>query len=320
MLVVIFGESCTGKSTFAAKLASSLHAKVFTGKDYLRLEKNESSAMKAFQAILKNAVLGKNVIYVISERELLNLIPEGAVKVLVTADLKTIKERFAARMRGNLPPPVAAMLEKKHGSFDSEPCDFHLSSGSDIESLCKKILLHAQAIQLLLMRPTREYAEEIDAYREEFLASGDSMDGCGSLRRHCAEEWLEYNKILSKPETCPSNRVVSTQFICVRERDQKIVGMLQVRHYFNEYLEKYAGHIGYSVRPSERRKGYAKWMLKNVLPYCKSLGLEKVLVCCIDSNEASRKTILANHGAYDGTVYEPDEGVNLERYWIKTSE
>ena len=92
--------------------------------------------------------------------------------------------------------------------------------------------------------------------------------------------------------------------------------MFQIRHYFNAYLEKYGGHIGYSVAPSERRKGYASQMLKLALPKCKELGIDKVLITCIEDNIGSRKTILANGGVYESSVYEPDEKINLERYWI----
>ena len=90
-------------------------------------------------------------------------------------------------------------------------------------------------------------------------------------------------------------------------------------HTFNEYLEKYAGHIGYAVRPSERRKGYAKWMLAKSLVFCRELGLNRVLVCCKTENEASRRTILANGGIYEKTVYEPERQIELERYWIDLS-
>ena len=92
--------------------------------------------------------------------------------------------------------------------------------------------------------------------------------------------------------------------------------MIQVRHSLNEYLENYGGHIGYSVCPSERRKGYAAKMLAAVLPYCRELGLEKVMVSCADNNEGSRKTILKNGGVYDSAVFEPDKKINLEKYWI----
>ena len=102
----------------------------------------------------------------------------------------------------------------------------------------------------------------------------------------------------------------------VREEDGKIVGMIDIRHTLSPYLEKYGGHIGYSVAPDERRKGYAALMLKMALPKCRELGIEKVLITCISGNEGSRKTILKNGGVYESTVDEPDEGVRLERYWI----
>lgn len=92
--------------------------------------------------------------------------------------------------------------------------------------------------------------------------------------------------------------------------------MIQFRHYFNEFLEKYGGHIGYSVRPEERRKGYAKKMLSNCLNICKAYGLEKVLVTCIQGNVGSQRTILANGGVYESTIYCESDNVYLERYWI----
>jgi len=147
------------------------------------------------------------------------------------------------------------------------------------------------------------------------------MDGTGPLRRY--EDMKEYldvtNSFLNK-DTLPENMVIATQFLCIRKSDSKLVGMIQVRHYFNEFLELYGGNIGYSVRPSERRRGYATWMLHNILPFCRSVGLEKVLVSCIDTNEGSRKTILTNGGVYDKTVNFKDSNVNLERYWIDLNE
>ena len=69
------------------------------------------------------------------------MLPEGALRILVTADLEVIKERFAQRMRGQLPAPVAMMLEKKHGCFDAESHDIHVVSGeTDTEIVCKQIL------------------------------------------------------------------------------------------------------------------------------------------------------------------------------------
>ena len=168
-----------------------------------------------------------------------------------------------------------------------------------------------------LVEPSMAYDKQIQAYRREFLTYGGSMDGCGSLRRfETTQEWLDQVETLKRPETTPAHLVPMTQFLFVREEDDKIVGVIQIRHYFNEYLEKYAGHIGYSVCPSERRKGYATQMLRQVLPECRRLGLERVLVCCVRENEGSRRTILNNGGVYESTVYLAERDAYLERYWI----
>ena len=168
-----------------------------------------------------------------------------------------------------------------------------------------------------LVEPTMEYANEILNFRQEFLDCGDSMDGSSSLRKfERVEDWLKEVERFKRRETVPSGLVPSTQFICIRESDRRLVGMIQIRHELNDFLRNYAGHIGYSVRPSERRKGYAAWMLSSVLPYCKSLDINDVLVSCLVGNEGSRRTILRNGGVYAETVLEPREDVLLEKYWI----
>lgn len=171
--------------------------------------------------------------------------------------------------------------------------------------------------EFILLRPTSEYASQIIEYRQEFLDAGDSMDGTGPLRRF--ENPEEYIKICAEyedPEKVPSHLVPATQFFFIRKSDNKLVGMIQVRHRFNDYLEKYAGNIGYSVRPSERHKGYAKEMLEMVLPFCRKVGIDKVMIACIDGNIGSEKTILANGGIYESTIHEPNSNRNLKRFWI----
>ena len=170
---------------------------------------------------------------------------------------------------------------------------------------------------LFLVKPSSEYANQIIEYRQEFLNAGDSMDGTGSLRRfENPEEYIKTCAEYEDPQTVPTHLVPATQFLFIRKSDNKLVGMIQVRHCFNDYLEKYAGHIGYSVRPSERRKGYAKEMLRITLPFCREIGLNKVLITCTDGNIGSEKTILANGGVYESTIHEPNENKNLKRFWI----
>lgn len=139
MVIGIFGESCTGKSTLAVRLNDALRAEVFTGKDYLRLAKNEAVAAKLFEKKLQSAMTGEHIVYVISEKAHLSLLPEGALRVLMTADLELILDRFAARMHGNLPEPVRQMLERKHGCFDREPHRFHIHN-NDLGPVWDQIL------------------------------------------------------------------------------------------------------------------------------------------------------------------------------------
>lgn len=137
MVIGIIGENCSGKSTLAEAIQQEIPAEIITGKDYLRMAKTEGVAATLFTEKLRKAVFGDNVIYVISEPEQLSLLPAGAVRILVYADLDTIKERFRARMHGNMPAPVAQMLERKHGIFDGEAYDYRFDSvNDDAASLC----------------------------------------------------------------------------------------------------------------------------------------------------------------------------------------
>ena len=138
MVIGIIGENCSGKSTLAEKIKAELGAEIITGKDYLRMAKSESEAVSLFREKLRRAVSGDNIIYVISDPEHVKLLPDGAIRILVTADLETIKERFRARMRGNLPAPVALMLERKHGMFDSGEYDYRFDGATgDAEAFCE---------------------------------------------------------------------------------------------------------------------------------------------------------------------------------------
>ena len=97
--------------------------------------------------------------------------------------------------------------------------------------------------------------------------------------------------------------------------DNCIVGTIQIRHTLNDFLLNFGGHIGYSIRPSERRKGYGTRMLALALNKCRGLGLDKVLITCNDKNEASAKTIVKNGGVLEDKRIERDGGI-VRRYWI----
>jgi len=170
--------------------------------------------------------------------------------------------------------------------------------------------------ECILVKPDKRYADKILAFRKEFAESG-SMDGCGALK-HTDDpyEFIRRCELENNPNTVPEGRVQATLFLMLREKDEKILGLIQIRHYLNDYLEKYGGHIGYSVCPSERRKGYAKTMLRAVLPFCRELGIEKALLTCNADNIGSERTIMSCGGKFESEIYEPLEGKSLKRFWI----
>lgn len=169
---------------------------------------------------------------------------------------------------------------------------------------------------LILIQPDETMLDEIAAYRNAMLKAGSSMDGCSGLQNYeSATEWLAHVRSLEKPETCPAHLVTATLYVCVRKTDGCIVGMIDVRHSLNDFLAEYGGHIGYSVRPDERRKGCAKAMLALALKEAKKLGIERVLITCDDDNVGSARTIEANGGVFERLTHLENE--ILRRYWIE---
>ena len=171
--------------------------------------------------------------------------------------------------------------------------------------------------QLLLLDPAKEYAEGITHYRSAFIEAGDSMDGTGSLyRMPDPEEWLAQVKALSRPETTPEDWVPTAQYICVRLLDDRLVGMIQLRRTLNEYLQQYGGHVEFSVLPDERGKGYATWMLRNILRYAKEYNIDRLILAVETKNTAGKRVIEKNGGVFLDKVLDPEYEIELERYGI----
>lgn len=170
-----------------------------------------------------------------------------------------------------------------------------------------------------LRQPEAFDREQVMAYRKEFLAIDSRMDGTCALNEYDDfDAWLANVRRYSSPETTPAGKVPSTQYLALDENEH-LVGMVNLRHCLNDYLLEFGGHIGYSVRPADRKNGYAIQMLKLALDEAKALGIDRVRIACDRYNIASAKTIQANGGVLDGERYDPQDSTLIQRYWIKNA-
>ena len=129
------------------------------------------------------------------------------------------------------------------------------------------------------------------------------------------EDYLENARRYSTGVGIPKDRVPSGIFFLVNEGDKRILGAIDIRYELNDYLLKYGGHIGYGIRPTERKKGYASEMLRLALDICREKGLRKVLITCDKNNLGSAKTMLNNGAALENEVKNGEE--ITQRYWIE---
>ena len=169
--------------------------------------------------------------------------------------------------------------------------------------------------KIILVEPDLSYADEIIKYKEESLAERPIINGSAGLDRFSSIEiWFEELKKRSCEDTVPKGLLPSSTYLAVREKDNYIVGMIDIRHYLNEYLTQVGGNIGYGVRKTERNKGYAKQMLKLALEKCKDLKIKKVLITCDEDNIASEKVILSANAKLEDIRNIDSE--NKKRFWI----
>ena len=128
--------------------------------------------------------------------------------------------------------------------------------------------------------------------------------------------WLDLLKAHAYEETLPVGRVPASTFFSVRKSDGKVVGIIDIRHRLNDYLLNYAGHIGYTILPSERRNCYGYQQLMLALDFCKSIGINRVLITCADDNVASAKTIEKAGGVLENKILNTENGRCVRRYWV----
>ena len=128
------------------------------------------------------------------------------------------------------------------------------------------------------------------------------------------EEWVKEKYDESKGINLKDDYVACTTLFLKRESDGKICGSISIRHELNDFLFNFGGHIGYSVTPSERGKGYAKLQLKMALEIAKNLEIEKCLITADVENIASNKTIISEGGVLENTIMWNNDPLN--RYWI----
>ena len=170
--------------------------------------------------------------------------------------------------------------------------------------------------KIILIKPDLSYADEIIKYKEEALFEKAIINSSISLKNFSSVEgWLKELKMKSSEDTVPKGLVPSSTYLGIREKDNYIVGMIDIRHYLNEYLTQVGGNIGYSVRKTERNKGYAKQMLKLALEKCKELKIKKVLITCDEDNIASEKVILSANAKFEDIRC--IDGENKKRFWIE---
>ena len=171
--------------------------------------------------------------------------------------------------------------------------------------------------EICLIFPTKEYKAQIEDYLKEHFDNNEyELNGSGGLHRlKDFNEWLEK---IEKDVTIEADdkKVPATLFMGVRKKDNKVVGLIQIRHKLNQKLLKDCGHIGYGVRPSERGKGYVSEMLRLALIESKKLGINRALLCCYKDNIGSRKAIIKNGGVLENEFPSEDGNHIEQRYWI----
>ncbi|MCR2821274.1 GNAT family N-acetyltransferase [Lederbergia panacisoli] len=168
---------------------------------------------------------------------------------------------------------------------------------------------------VFLLKPTLELQEEYLGFYQEWKGSQEDMvPWVISKDPSDFQGMVQFLMDNERGENLPDNWVPDSTFWLVTE-SKKIIGAVNIRHRLTETLFNSGGHIGYGIRPSERKKGYATKLLELSLEKAKELGINKALVVCDENNVASEKTILKNGGIPDNSFIEKNGNI-IKRFWI----
>lgn len=170
-------------------------------------------------------------------------------------------------------------------------------------------------MNLKLIKLTKEYKKELIEMIDEWKIDQEINHTNQSPYAIFKNSYDDFDYYLQNLEVKESDILVpdSTYFLLDLDTN-KLIGAVNIRHYLNDYLLKYGGHIGDGIRPSFRNKGYGTEMIRLALEKCRKLGIDKVLMVCNKNNIGSKKTIIKNGGIKENEVLE--DGNIYERYWI----
>ena len=173
--------------------------------------------------------------------------------------------------------------------------------------------------ELKFEKPKIMYEKFAEEYINEFLEYGSEINGTGGLQRYMNnyQGWLEKIRNDEKIDMKTNEKVPAETFFVIRNIDKRIVGMVNIRKRLNEELIIHGGHIGYSIRPTERRKGYGTEILKMALNELKKINVKKVLITCNKDNIGSSRVIMNNAGKLENEIVNKETGKEMQRYWIE---
>ncbi len=166
-----------------------------------------------------------------------------------------------------------------------------------------------------LVAPSLELEDAYLACEAEYNAQGEVFLGASAIDwpafvLQCAEEAQDIVRI--------PGRVPQTTLLLARETPERVtlLGVSKLRHTLTPTLQDIGGHIGYSIRPSERGKGYGSRILALTLEQARTLGLSHVLLTCDTDNIRSARVIVRNGGVLTSEGYSTLRGGRVSRYWI----